>query len=274
MMGILAHFFIYSFLGWCVEVIYYYAKKQKFVNRGFLRGPLCPIYGIGFLGLYSSTNVLVSQIDNIYAIILIAFLWIMLVTTLVEGLGGLGLYVFFHTRWWDYSQLKYQLYGLVSLRFSIIWGLVGLGTYQVLHPLIIAPIIALIPSLALNVGVSIVFVLFIYDLVVTVTDLIQFKTLLTEVRYAAFSMSKDESVSRFERISQFMRSSDKFHTLKSRWNELRMANEHQELSKSKGMSVMDKFIEKLANNRFAKSFPDMRLRLLRRISKKEDNDES
>lgn len=89
-------FFIYAFLGWCTEVAYAALDTGKLVNRGFLNGPLCPIYGCGMAAVLT---LLLPLQDNL----LILFAGGMLLTTLIELVGGWALKTLFHTTWWDYS---------------------------------------------------------------------------------------------------------------------------------------------------------------------------
>ena len=87
-------FFVYAFLGWCVEVAYAAITTRELVNRGFLNGPICPIYGCGMAAVLT---LLLPLQDNL----LILFAGGMLLTTLIELVGGWALYKLFHTRWWD-----------------------------------------------------------------------------------------------------------------------------------------------------------------------------
>ena len=97
-------FFIYAFLGWCTEVAYAALDTGKLVNRGFLNGPLCPIYGCGMAAVLT---LLLPLQDNL----LILFAGGMLLTTLIELVGGWALKTLFHTTWWDYSDKPFNLGG-------------------------------------------------------------------------------------------------------------------------------------------------------------------
>ena len=120
-------FFIYSFVGWVVEVVYYGITEGKFINRGFLAGPLCPVYGLGF---YAAIWIFEPFRDNF----LIIFFGMAAACTVVELIAGVILYHIFHMRWWDYSDYKLNFRGYICLRFFIYWGIAAsLGIY-VLHP--------------------------------------------------------------------------------------------------------------------------------------------
>lgn len=120
-------FFFYGFVGWIVEVIYYGVTEGKFINRGFLNGPLCPVYGLGFYGVIWAFAPLVHSVP-------LLFFGSALVATTVELIAGVILYQIFHLRWWDYSDYKYNLNGFICVRFFLYWGLAcSLGMY-ILHP--------------------------------------------------------------------------------------------------------------------------------------------
>lgn len=160
-------FFIYSFVGWVIEVIYYGITEGKFINRGFLAGPLCPVYGLGF---YAAIWFFEPFKDNF----LILFFGMATACTIVELIAGLILYHAFHMRWWDYSDYKLNIGGYICLRFFIYWGIAAsLGMY-VLHPTV-KWIIAHI-NYPIRIGILIFFtVILVIDLVTTIITIIGFK---------------------------------------------------------------------------------------------------
>ena len=102
-------FFIYSFLGWCVEVAFVAIVARKVENRGFLNGPVCPIYGCGMLGVLAA---LTPYRDNFILLFIGGFI----ICTAVELFGGWVLDKIFHMRWWDYTKNKFNIGGYVCLR--------------------------------------------------------------------------------------------------------------------------------------------------------------
>ena len=121
--------FIYSFLGWCAEVVFAACRRGIFVNRGFLNGPVCPIYGFGVaLVLW-----LLEPVKESFPLL---FLGSMLVTTALEYFIGFIMESFFHDKWWDYSNNPFNIKGYVCLEFSLIWGLACVLVVDVLHPLV------------------------------------------------------------------------------------------------------------------------------------------
>ena len=130
-------FFIYTFLGWCTEVSYVALLKGKFVNRGFLNGPACPIYGFGVVLVLS----LLSPLKDSK---LLLFFGSVALTSLLEFLTGFVLEKIFGQRWWDYSDEPFNLGGYICLRFSIGWGLACMFVVYLLHPTVLL-FIRLIP---------------------------------------------------------------------------------------------------------------------------------
>lgn len=138
-------FIIYAFVGWCTEVVFQASTKGKFINRGFLNGPVCPIYGFGMLLVLACLQPLS---DNI----IILFLGSVVLTTVLELFTGLILNKVFHDKWWDYSAEPFNFKGYVCLRFSLIWGLACLLIVKNIHPLTIR----LVNWLPVNLGWGIV----------------------------------------------------------------------------------------------------------------------
>ena len=115
------YFLIYSFGGWVVEVIFHAVALGKVVNRGFLNGPVCPVYGFGVLSVFAMINTLQSSGYQMSDGMI--FLFGIILATVVELIAGWLLDVCFHARWWDYSDKPLIFHGYICLEFSIIWGL-------------------------------------------------------------------------------------------------------------------------------------------------------
>ncbi len=126
---LICYFAIYSFIGWCVEVVYTSYLSKKFINRGFLFGPFCPIYG------YSIITVLII-LNNFVQTPLLFLIGATIITTIIEYLTGVILETVFKTRWWDYSKRKFNLGGKICLKFSIYWGFALFFVYYFIHPYI------------------------------------------------------------------------------------------------------------------------------------------
>ena len=125
----ITYFFIYSFLGWCIETIYAIFIHGFFVKRGFLYGPICPIYGFGAIILIMTTKNMYGKPIKKFLIATIAF-------TAFEYFVSLILETLFGLRWWDYSNDFLNIQGRVSLLYSVAWGVIGVILLEKLHPLI------------------------------------------------------------------------------------------------------------------------------------------
>lgn len=166
-------FFTYAFLGWCVEVCYAALVTGKFVNRGFLNGPVCPIYGFGMVIVL---NALCPLADNLLAL----FVGSVLLTSALEWITGFVLEKLFRQRWWDYSDEPFNLGGYICLRFSIAWGLACMFVVKLLHPTVLA-LIQLIPY---YIGVILLIVLsgaMAVDLAATVAAIIKLNRRLAQI---------------------------------------------------------------------------------------------
>ena len=123
-------FFIYAFLGWCTEVIYAAVNSGKFVNRGFLNGPYCPIYGFGVVAVVLCIYPIKDNLP-------VLFFGSVILTTLLEFITGFVLEKIFNEKWWDYSDEHFNIKGYICLKFSLMWGLACIIVIRVIHPLII-----------------------------------------------------------------------------------------------------------------------------------------
>lgn len=135
---ILWYFYIYGFLGWCSEVAFAAIAHGKFVNRGFVNGPICSIYGFGVMSVLLVLGPLKSS------------LWLLfggsvLFTSVIEYFTGWVLEKVFHDKWWDYSKRPLNIKGYVCLEFSVLWGIACVFVVDVFQPLV-AKVVDLIPK--------------------------------------------------------------------------------------------------------------------------------
>ena len=146
---VFAYFLIYSCLGWCLEVIYAAVTTGNLINRGFLNGPVCPIYGFGMV-------IVLFALTPLSHSLLLLYLGGVILPSALELVGGWALYKLYHTRWWDYSDYPFNIGGYICLEFSLLWGVGTLIVMKLVHP-IIANAVALIPPL---VGLILMFLLY------------------------------------------------------------------------------------------------------------------
>ena len=167
------YFTAYSILGWACETFYCSVGSRKFVNRGFLNGPVCPVYGFGAVLVIL---LLRSTEKNLVAL----FLSGMMVTTVLEYLTSVLLEKLFHMKWWDYSRYKFQINGRVCLLNSLMFGGLSVILMRVLHPWI-SGMIGKIPEkwllwICLAIGV-----IFVADTIVTVRSILILKGKMEEI---------------------------------------------------------------------------------------------
>ena len=98
------YFFVYGFLGWCTEVIFAAFKQHRFVNRGFLNGPICPIYGVG-------VTLVIACLEAFQSNLLLLYISSVILVTVLEGVTGWAMDKLFHNKWWDYSKLPFNIGG-------------------------------------------------------------------------------------------------------------------------------------------------------------------
>ncbi len=148
---------IYSFFGWVWETCYVSVKSGKFVNRGFINGPLCTIYGFGAVSVYV---ILRPFSDNL----LYLYLGGVVVATALEYVTAVLMESIFHTSWWDYSDNKFNFQGRICLGASLGWGAFTVILFKVLHPLV-ESIVILYPVYVGEIGICVIGVGYVVDFV-------------------------------------------------------------------------------------------------------------
>lgn len=122
-------FFIYSFAGWCIEVCHAAVHRRKFINRGFVNSPLCPIYGFG-------SALFALFLPELTGKLFFLFLGGMLLATTLEYSTGMVMEKIFRKKLWDYSHIKFNLGGYACLRYSLLWGALAIVTMLFTNPLL------------------------------------------------------------------------------------------------------------------------------------------
>ena len=113
-----------------MEVVLKSKDEHKFVNRGFLIGPICPIYGFGVL-------LIILLVGNSKSDLLAVFLKSILVCSVLEYFTSYFMEKLFHARWWDYSKNKYNINGRICLETMLPFGILSTIVIYVVHPLVI-----------------------------------------------------------------------------------------------------------------------------------------
>ena len=122
-------YFIYSLTGWCAEVCVAAARKKKFINRGFVSGPLCPIYGTGAV-------VFAVFLPELRENPFFLFLGGVILGSFIEFATGVLLEKAFHKKWWDYSGIRFNFDGYICLPYSLLWGGFALLLTYLTNPLL------------------------------------------------------------------------------------------------------------------------------------------
>lgn len=209
---LLIYFFIYSVFGWVLESVYKTIYEKKWVNSGFLHGPLCPIYGTGAIIMILFLS---SFKNNIFLLFLVGFV----ILSIWEYFVGWLLETLFNTKYWDYTNNKFNIKGRVCLFNSIIWGTLGVIFIGFVHPLLQNKILLIQPS-----------ILFWIDLILLVLLIVD--TIISVVKVTSIN----RALEMFKDIGE---------NLKERLEELKDLNLKKELNTEKIKDIKESTIEKI-----------------------------
>lgn len=176
------YFFLYSMMGWVGETIYCSVGDKKFVNRGFLTGPMCPIYGTGatvfsvcLMPFYNKYGY-----SKWYIILLVIFLG-MILADIVEFLTSLIMEKLFNARWWDYSNKKFNIQGRICLGHTMYWGVAtGLFIY-VVHPFVTRTVEGVVMPAQRQQIVIMILLVFLVDLFFAVKGAFDVRKFMTKL---------------------------------------------------------------------------------------------
>lgn len=160
---LLLYLLIYAFIGWLLETFYAVTTLGHFVKRGFLYGPLCPIYGWGAI-------ILISVLQKYKSNSLKLFFYSAIVFSLFEYTVGFALDALFAAKWWDYTNDFMNLNGRISIFFSFAWGIIAIIFINHVHPFIekkVNEILKKIPDLAQTILLQIALIIFILDTILS-----------------------------------------------------------------------------------------------------------
>jgi len=182
-------FFIYSFLGWLMESVKLSIPNKKFINRGFLIGPYCPIYGTGVLLI---TILLRKYSDDR----LITFFMSLLICGTLEYLTSYIMEKLFKARWWDYSQRKFNINGRICLETLIPFGIAGTFIIYVANPFFLK-YINIIPNIVIHVLTGTFVVAYTTDMIVSLKIIMNLKDMSREF--------KDNTVEISEKVKKIIK---------------------------------------------------------------------
>lgn len=228
---------IYSFCGWLLETITKTIAQKKFVNSGFLFGPICPIYGIAAI-------MMIKVLNTFKGNYIFAFIASFIVFTVWEYFVGWLLEKVFHTKYWDYSYYKINLHGRICLINSLTWGFLGVAFIEIIHP-IVEYLLQLVPNIIINRITIMVSAILILDCIMTII----------KINNINISMRKLEEVSKIikEKIEELKILPDKAGQ-KAKENKEKLKNAIEDLNKTQIelFNSIDKQIK-----RFQEAFPSM-----------------
>ncbi len=185
--SLMAYFLIYSVLGWMVEVAYQALSKGIISNRGFLCGPVCPIYGCGVVSILLLLDAVGAHSPegvNAFGVFIIG----VLLSTAIELFGGWALDKLFHMRWWDYRGCRFNLKGYICPQFALLWGGGILIVVRIVHPFI-RGIVGLIPGGILTALIlAVLYAAFLADIVVSVLIMVGLNRRFAELDEAKAKM--------------------------------------------------------------------------------------
>lgn len=229
------YFILYSFTGWVLESVYKTLAQKKFVNSGFLNGPLCPIYGFGAIIMILSLNFLKERP-------LLLFVAAFFILSVWEYIVGILLEKIFKTKYWDYSYLKYNFQGRVCLKNSIYWGILGVIFICLVHPIVEKLINMVDINILFYVNITVA-ILTLIDLIISVIAVTNFENMVKNINDMGIAIKelKDKSKEKIVTIEK-----NTIENAESKIKELKIAQARLKLR-----------IYRQAN-RLKKAFPSMK----------------
>ena len=174
-------FFIYSVIGWIIETTQLSIRHNKFIDRGFLIGPYCPIYGYGALVMILY---LTQYKDNMLTVFILGTV----VCSILEYLTSYIMEVLFKTRWWDYSNKKFNLNGRICGLNSCLFGLGGIIVVYLTQPFL-SKVLTKIPLNLFNAITVFFFIIYLIDTIISLNIITKFKKTLTTI-----DLKKDSTI--------------------------------------------------------------------------------
>ncbi|WP_308749281.1 hypothetical protein [uncultured Anaerococcus sp.] len=241
----IGYFFVYAFIGWIMEVSFQAVKTGHFINRGFLNGPLCPIYGFGALGvIYFLTDI--ARTNKLYL-----FFGSVFIATALELVGGFLLEKIFHKKWWDYSDMRFNLGGYICLEFSILWGLACFVLYEAVHPMIVRFFDFLNPKFIFYANI-ILLAIFAVDMAQTILTLVGLNKKFKKLQAASADI-REVSDDIGKRVY------DRTMTIKEKSEEIKDRPRVKEIEAKRAQiraDLLSKF-DKMGERRLIKAFPNL-----------------
>lgn len=179
-------FFVFSAIGWTIECIYCSIGNRKLINRGFLYGPVCPIYGTGALVFEILITPLSDPIQKRWWLVVLVG---MVLADIVEYLTSYIMEKLFNARWWDYSENFLNLHGRICFKHTCYWGLFSFIFVYLISPAY-KSVIGLVPQDIRNIAICVILVIFFIDLAFTVKATLDIHKLMKKIDSFKTSLSE------------------------------------------------------------------------------------
>lgn len=271
------YYFFYSALGWLAESIYCSIGEKKWVNRGFLTGPLCPIYGTGALVFIvclqplkealapanlTWENLSVKQLAVFFAGMFLVFLAGMILADIVEFITSVIMEKLFHARWWDYSEKKFNIQGRICLQHTLYWGIAAIVFLYLVHPFFEIFTEKLFPQespKALYIVITVILVIFVLDLINAVRNAMDVRKVMDKVKKLSESVTKAANEIRENvgvMVDEFQANAAKRTERFALWR-AEMSKQMNEIFETFGSGFRGKSTEKKKINRLINGYPNL-----------------
>ena len=224
--NICLYLIIYSFLGWVCESIYCSILDRKIVNRGFVNGPFCPIYGFGAL-------IIIFLLKDFKHSVFLTFIFGLIFASILEYITSFLMEILFHSKWWDYSNYRFNIHGRVCLLNSTLFGLLSIFLQFDLHP----KVQSFINIFSYNFKVYFLIIFSIYftvDLLSTIYSVLKLNNRIKNLAFIKLSIL------------------EKYKELSDEYKELKVKHEFLKIKKGKLYSIH--FLER----RIINAFPNLK----------------
>jgi uncharacterized membrane protein len=257
-------FISFSFIGWASEVTYVgIFSAHKFINRGFLHGPICPIYGVGGILILSLPQIILKSW-------ILLFFSSMFLCTIVEYFASWILEKIFHMKWWDYSKYRFNIHGRVCLLNSLLFGVLSVLIVYFVEPFILK-FWQGFSFYWQGFFASALLIILILDLIVTVKELVDFTATMKKIKTFSENLR-----AKFEKEEWFLGETlqEKLNSVKE-YAKLKKDQIHQtlldriEVIQNEKRPVVERFLNKFPSAKSRKFKDELNLLKQRFINKKE-----
>lgn len=241
------YFILYAMIGWACEVVFCSIPKKKFINRGFLNGPYCPIYGVGALII---VILLAPYIHHPIEVFLVG----MISTSVLEYITSWGMERIFHAKWWDYSKKKFNINGRVCLKNSLLFGVMSLALMYLVHPFVAGLIMSFSEFWLIVIALIAAFIFF-SDVIESTRETLVFNKKLGTVYEATTEMKdhfKKQGINTAHDLSQ------KVRTFKTDTVNAAKDSAHQVVVLFENKVGEKKKLNRYSHRRIMNAFPNMK----------------